>query len=308
MRISRAGLRQFSWVSRDLHARLFLFSKASSITKWDFRAETMHRDLQNGHKLALVRGFSTTSSRSWRTASPYEILGVTRSATANEIKMAYFKAAKAAHPDLNKEPDSNEKFQRIAAAYEILKDESRRRQYDSSESFGGGWGSGSSATQGGRRSGSESSQWQRQQQQWHTQWEQQYRKEGNQNQQGFVHADALFRSVMRDGAVIKEALSHYAEDLTEELGYGLECLGRGDYANAWSVVRANSGILYFVVPVALFLRAPALVSLVVGVGGRAVLQILFLSGQLGVAAEWLWRRVVALAADRVRRRAERKTR
>jgi hypothetical protein len=296
-------------MSRDLHASLFLFSKASSITKWGFRAETMHRDLQNGHKLALVRGFSTTSSRSWRSASPYEILGVTRSATANEIKMAYFKAAKAAHPDLNREPDSNEKFQRIAAAYEILKDDSRRRQYDSSESYGGGWGSGSgsSATQGGRRSGSEgrqqNTQWQRHQQQWHTQWEQQYQgRQGNQNQ-GFAAADVLFRSVMRDGAVIKEALLHYSEDLTEELGYGLECLGRGDYANAWSVVRANRGILFLIVPVALFLRAPALVSMVVGVGGRAVLQILFLSGQLGVAAEWIWRRVVALAADRVRRRA-----
>lgn len=220
--------------------------------------------------------------------------------------MAYFKAAKAAHPDLNKEPDSNEKFQRIAAAYEILKDDTRRRQYDSNESYGGGWGS---ATQGGRRSGSESRQqnthWQRHQQQWHTQWEQQYQgRQGNQSQ-GFAAADVLFQSVMRDGAVIKEALLHYSEDLTEELGYGLECLGRGDYANAWSVVRANSGILYLIVPVAFFLRAPALVSVVVGVGGRAVLQILFLSGQLGVAAEWIWRRVVALAADRVRRRAER---
>lgn len=61
----------------------------------------------------------------------YEILGVTRNASEDEIKRAYRKQAQKHHPDRNKgEKASEEKFKEINAAYEILSDKQKRQSYD----------------------------------------------------------------------------------------------------------------------------------------------------------------------------------
>ncbi|EJX00689.1 protein containing Heat shock protein DnaJ, partial [gut metagenome] len=57
----------------------------------------------------------------------YEILGVSRDATQEEIKKAYRKLARQYHPDINKEPDAEEKFKEINGAYEVLGNEDKRR-------------------------------------------------------------------------------------------------------------------------------------------------------------------------------------
>ncbi len=62
--------------------------------------------------------------------SLYETLGVSPDATQDEIKKAYRKLARKYHPDINKSPDAEEKFKEINAAYEILSDPEKRKQYD----------------------------------------------------------------------------------------------------------------------------------------------------------------------------------
>jgi curved DNA-binding protein len=60
----------------------------------------------------------------------YEVLGVTRSATQEEIQKAYRKLARKYHPDINKNRDAEEQFKRIGEAYEVLKDPDKRKRYD----------------------------------------------------------------------------------------------------------------------------------------------------------------------------------
>lgn len=60
----------------------------------------------------------------------YQTLGVSRSATAEEIQRAYRSKARKYHPDLNKAPAAEEHFKHIAEAYEVLKDPEKRALYD----------------------------------------------------------------------------------------------------------------------------------------------------------------------------------
>jgi curved DNA-binding protein len=60
----------------------------------------------------------------------YAILGVSRSASADEIKKAYRKLAQKFHPDVTKDPKGEEKFKDIAEAYQTLKDPEKRAAYD----------------------------------------------------------------------------------------------------------------------------------------------------------------------------------
>lgn len=61
----------------------------------------------------------------------YQILGVTKSASLNEVKKAYRKQAKELHPDKNKDdPDASQKFTDLGAAYEVLSDQEKRDLYD----------------------------------------------------------------------------------------------------------------------------------------------------------------------------------
>lgn len=79
--------------------------------------------------------------------NPYDILGVPKNASEDEIKKAYRKLSKKYHPDLNKgDKDSEKKFKEINAAYEILSDRQKRAQYDQ---FGSMPGSGGFGTGGG---------------------------------------------------------------------------------------------------------------------------------------------------------------
>jgi curved DNA-binding protein len=60
----------------------------------------------------------------------YEVLGVGRDATQDEIKGAYRKLARRYHPDVSSEPDAAAKFKEVGEAYEVLRDPEKRAAYD----------------------------------------------------------------------------------------------------------------------------------------------------------------------------------
>lgn len=76
----------------------------------------------------------------------YEILGLKKGASEDEIKKAYRKMSKKYHPDLNKEGGSEEKFKEVNTAYQTLSDKNKRAAYDqfghAGAKFGGGGGGG----------------------------------------------------------------------------------------------------------------------------------------------------------------------
>lgn len=120
----------------------------------------------------------------------YEILGVSKNASAKDIKKAYFQLAKKYHPDTNRDdPDASKKFQEVSEAYEVLSDDTKRKEYDTwgttSEQMGMGQG---------QRAKGYSQNWQ-------------YRST--------VNAEELFRKIFGDAGF------DFEEDFTEtKFGYG----------------------------------------------------------------------------------------
>ena len=60
----------------------------------------------------------------------YGVLGVSRDASADEIKRAYRRLARELHPDVNDDPNTQERFKEVAAAYEVLSDPDKRQMFD----------------------------------------------------------------------------------------------------------------------------------------------------------------------------------
>ena len=88
----------------------------------------------------LFPRLSFSSAAAAAARDPYKTLGVTRDASADDIKKAYKERAKATHPDANPDQDpevSGERFSEVGNAYEVLKDPTKREQYDLYGSMGG---------------------------------------------------------------------------------------------------------------------------------------------------------------------------
>ncbi|KAI5463739.1 hypothetical protein BGZ63DRAFT_382170 [Mariannaea sp. PMI_226] len=108
-------------------SKLHCLSKASQLHTAAFRTDrpTLRRDVKTPSSYRL---FHSTNSLSQK--DPYQALGVNKSASASDIKKAYYGLAKKFHPDTNKDAGAKEKFSEIQSAYEILSDPKKREQYD----------------------------------------------------------------------------------------------------------------------------------------------------------------------------------
>ena len=79
----------------------------------------------------------------------YEVLGVSKNATEDEIKKAFRRRARELHPDVNKAPDAEDQFKELNEAYDVLSDPGKRAQYDRFGIIPGAAGGGSPYGGGG---------------------------------------------------------------------------------------------------------------------------------------------------------------
>ncbi|KAL6642318.1 hypothetical protein ACP70R_020499 [Stipagrostis hirtigluma subsp. patula] len=116
--------------TRELFARhLAAVAAASSAWTGPSRLPDPGRERRSASWWCPSRSFHATRRVSVR--DYYDVLGVSKDASAPEIKKAYYALAKKFHPDTNKDDaDAEKKFQEVNHAYEVLKDDDKRATYD----------------------------------------------------------------------------------------------------------------------------------------------------------------------------------
>ncbi|XP_015593297.1 protein tumorous imaginal discs, mitochondrial isoform X2 [Cephus cinctus] len=166
-----------------------------------------NRELVNKHvdKFETRRRGFHTSTRLLVKRDYYEILGVSKNAAAKDIKKAYYQLAKKYHPDTNKDdPNASKKFQEVSEAYEVLSDESKRKQYDTwgatSEQMGMG-GSGGAGNQAHQDRGSHS---------FHQNW--QFKSS--------VNPEELFRKIFGDAGFQNSGFADFDDFAENKYGFG----------------------------------------------------------------------------------------
>ncbi len=94
-----------------------------------------------------------TAQREWMDKDYYKVLGVPKDATSKDIKSEYRKLSRKYHPDANQgDEKAEERFKEISAAYDVVGDEEKRKEYDQVRSLGpmgGGFGGGQGPGSGG---------------------------------------------------------------------------------------------------------------------------------------------------------------
>lgn len=111
------------------------FVISSSCTK--FRNVAIQRNAKREFsRCAALKNFSYharcfhATRAVWEMTDPYKTLGVSKSASASEIKSAYYKLAKQYHPDANPDKAAQDKFVEIKQAYEVLQDPKKKKAFD----------------------------------------------------------------------------------------------------------------------------------------------------------------------------------
>ncbi|CAH1159525.1 unnamed protein product [Phaedon cochleariae] len=127
-----------------ISTRLFHYGKECTKSTVSHKNQQLSNIIHAGVSIPIRQFHSSQPLRATR--NYYEVLGVGRNASGAEIKKAYYKLAKQYHPDVNKDPEAQKKFQAVSEAYEILADDTKRKQYDTygatADQMGGMGGSG----------------------------------------------------------------------------------------------------------------------------------------------------------------------
>ena len=206
----------------------------------------------------------------------YAVIGVSKTASQAEIKKEYFRKAKQYHPDLNpNDKTAVKKFQELATAYETLGNPQKRKEYD--------------------RLG--------------------YRQYAQHTAQGQHYASGrdandVFNDVYKDFEIIQWAWNDYITETKEDFVYACQEADRNNWTPMYDVAKANGAILLgIVVPVAVLLRMPAAVAVamrfivpVISSIGVGIIR----SGNSGVFAAYLWKKIVEIARNRKKRKPGRK--
>ena len=169
----------------------------------------------------------------------YKTLGVSRTATKSDIKVAYFQLAKKYHPDANPgDVNAKQKFQEIAEAYTVLSDDSQRQQYDSY---------GVSNDDGVQQ----------------YQQRQSYGYSAPQN----VNPEEVFKKMFEELG-LQETIKNL-ENAKEEATFAIEAAGKGDWAPAKAFASNHKGLILGVVaPVLILIRFPWIIVLLMQFGLR----------------------------------------
>lgn len=205
---------------------------------------------------------STKSGQSY-----YDVLGVHRLATQQQIREAYFREAKKSHPDLNQnDPRAPGRFREVAEAYSTLKNEDSRARYDAEDMF-------ASASGGGTRD--------------HT------------NSSPNVDPNEVFKGVW-DEMGLRDVEAYFSIVRDEVTSAGDAVVKHGDFSKAIAFVRARPGLVASVLlPLAMVLRFPGLV--VAALRLVFVLPLVFFKA-LPPQLKWvllhrLWARLVRFTAN-----------
>ena len=223
-----------------------------------------------GHSSSSIRNLATASSSKKKGSktnpfegkTPYEILNVSQNSSAQEIKLGYYKAAKLYHPDVVSEDEresAREKFQMVAAAYELLSDPAKRRAYDSGQSmWGRAAGTNANWQQQAQQANQSSSSYQ--QQQW---WQNQTSYHSNSKADDMW--EEMWDFTKEDRHVVEQAIRDYQDHVREEFLLALEHVEDGEYEQALNIAKAHRGLLLTIaVPVVAILRFPFLITAAFG--------------------------------------------
>jgi len=190
-----------------------------------------HKNLfSSPHSRWPIRLFSSSGKQDY-----YQLLGVADTATPQEIKHAYYRAAKACHPDLfPDDPKASAKFREVSEAFETLSDPVKRSNYDAARAHGN-----------------------------------YYAEEPQDHQYTEAQARQAFDGLFHDVGIVLEALGYYILRTKDDVADAASLTVSGNWTGLWEVIKARPYVFGSMIPLMVVLRFPQL-AIGAGVAGGSI--------------------------------------